>query len=99
MSDSLPVIRINQSGYAEQLPVQVAVLSAESVNVSDQDGNTVKTVKVADLPFDEASGDNVKVVNLGKLPAGEYTEWCGTESRKVSVKKNPRQDITNALIK
>ena len=80
MNDSLPVIRINQTGYAESLPVQVAVLSAESVNVSDMDGNTVKTVNVADLPFDEASGDNVKVVNLGKLPAGEYTVWCGTAS-------------------
>ena len=99
MNDSLPVIRINQTGYAESLPVQVAVLSAESVNVSDMEGNTVKTVRVSDLPFDEASGDNVRVVNLGKLSAGEYTVWCGTESRRISVKKNPWQDVTNALIK
>lgn len=99
MNDSIPTIRINQAGYAESLPVQVAVLSAGSVIVSDMDGNTIKRVEVNDLPFDVSSGDNVKVVNLGRLPEGEYTVWCGTESRRISVKKNPWQDITNALIK
>ena len=99
MNDSLPVIRINQTGYAESLPVQVAVLSAEHVIVADSDGTTIKTVTTDELPYDEASGDNVKVADLGKLPAGEYTVWCGTECRQISVEKDPWQEVTNALIK
>ena len=99
MNDSLPVIRINQTGYAENLPIQVAVLSGDAVNVSDAEGNTVKKIKACDLPYDEASGDNVKIVNLGMLPAGEYTVWCGTECRKIYVKKNPWKEVTDALIK
>ena len=99
MTESLSAIRINQTGYAESLPVQVAVLSAEPVNVTDQSGNTVKSVNPGELPFDEASGDNVKVVDLGILPAGEYTVSIGSESRQISVKKDPWQEVTNALIK
>ncbi len=99
MTESLSAIRINQTGYAESLPVQVAVLSAEPVNVTDQSGNTVKSVNPGELPFDEASGDNVKVVDLGILPAGEYTVSVGSECRQITVKKDPWQEVTNALIK
>ena len=99
MTESLPLIRINQTGYAESLPVQVAVLSADPVSVEDAKGNVIKTVETDDLPFDEASADNVKVVNLGALPAGEYKITCGKETRQILVKKNPWQEVTNALIK
>ena len=99
MTESLPVIRINQTGYAEPLPVQVAVLSAGPVSIEDAKGNVIETVETGELPFDEASGDNVKVVNFGVLSAGEYKITCGKETRQIHVKKNPWQDVTNALIK
>ncbi len=99
MNDSLPVIRINQSGYAASLPVQVAVLSSEPVVVSDPHGNTVKTVETGNLLVDEASEDKVKVINLGILPKGEYYIWSGGESRRIVVRDDPWQKVTNALIK
>jgi len=43
MTESLPIIRINQTGYAEPLPVQVAVLSVGSVSVEDANGKLIKT--------------------------------------------------------
>ncbi len=99
MTESFPIIRINQAGYAEPLPVQVAVLSAGPVTVYDLSGTAIKTVETGDLPFDEASGDHVKVVDLGILTSGEYKVSCGGESRQILVKKDPWQEVTNALIK
>ncbi len=99
MSESLSSIRINQTGYADSLPVQVAVLCAGTFSVSDADGNVIKNVATGELPFDEASADNVKVIDLGILPAGEYLIRCGEESRKLTVEKDPWQEVTNALIK
>lgn len=97
MTESLPVIRINQTGYAEPLPVQVAVLSAGPVSIEDAKGNVIETVETGELPFDEASGDNVKVVNFGVLSAGEYRITCGKETRQIHVKRTPGRMLPTHL--
>ena len=76
MNDTLSKIRINQTGYASSLPVQVAVLAAGPLTLSDSDGKVIKTVTPEPLAFDEASGDDVRLVDLGILPEGEYTLTC-----------------------
>jgi len=95
----LPLIRINQTGYADRLPVQVAVLEGGELVLCDGLGNSIKSVEVGEPAFDEASGDNVSLVNLGVLPAGEYIIKTKTAERKICVKKDPWQEVTDALIK
>ncbi len=92
-------IRINQTGYSDALPVTAAFLMPGPVNIRDKNGNTVKTVDIPAPSFDEASGDDVILADLGILPEGEYDLECGSETRHISVKKDPWQDVTDALIK
>ncbi len=49
--------------------------------------------------MDEASGDRVKLLDLGSLPAGTYFLECESEKRKLIVTPQPWKSVSNALIK
>ena len=73
MNEINNAFRINQTGYAEGLPVYAAMLTKNSVTLKDDNGKTVPMEEAAAPKPDEASGDEVALVNLGKLKAGTYT--------------------------
>ena len=99
MNDQLSNIRINQTGYSDTLPTHVAVLSGNLMTLS-KDGNLQASAQIETPETDESSGDKVTVINLGILSEGEYSVQCGEEyARHITVKKNPWNDVTTALIK
>ncbi len=99
MDHALPMIRINQNGYAASLPVQVAVLETGTLIVSNETGDLLKTIDIDTPVIDEASGDRVSTIDLGILPEGRYfLEYAG-EKRTVSVSADPWRQVTDALIK
>ena len=93
------IFRMNQVGYAPGTPVQVAVLTDGSVTVKDAAGNTVRTLAPEENRQDAASGDRVRIADLGLLDEGEYTLECPEESRKLTVRGGAWTEVTNALIK
>ena len=99
MSESLPKIRINQTGYHTSLNVRMAVLTDGPLTVTDESGNIVKTIEYEAPSFDEASGDNVRLLDLGILPAGKYFAKAGTESREFVVSESSPRDVADALVK
>ena len=99
MNEIYNAFRINQTGYAEGLPVYAAVLAKDSVTLKDNNGKTVPMEEAAALKPDEASGDEVALVNLGKLKAGTYTLESVEGKRTLTVSKKPWKAVTNALIK
>ncbi|MBR5962442.1 MAG: glycoside hydrolase family 9 protein [Clostridia bacterium] len=99
MNEMNNVFRINQEGYAEGLPVYAAVLAKEPVTLIDADGKMVPVEKNIALKPDEASGDEVALVNLGELKAGHYTLESTEGKRTLTVSEKPWKAVTNALIK
>ncbi len=100
MNDMPANIRINQTGYSDTLPVHIAVLSGNTLTLSKEGDSSEKTIKIDDPKPDESSGDNVTLADLGILPEGEYSIRCGDDApRHISVRKNPWQEVTDALIK
>ena len=99
MTQDTAVFRINQEGYAEGLPVYAAVLAKEPVTLIDEDGKMVPVEKNIALKPDEASGDEVALVNLGELKAGHYTLESTEGKRTLTVSEKPWKAVTNALIK
>ncbi len=99
MTQDTAVFRINQEGYAEGLPVYAAVLAKEPVTLIDADGKMVPVKKNIALKADEASGDEVALVNLGELKAGRYTLESTEGKRTLTVSEKPWKAVTNALIK
>ena len=95
----LPVIRVNQIGYATALPKQVAVTAAGDYVLTAEDGTAVKEFSGVTPKADEASGDTVALLDLGELAPGRYTVTGGGESRMITVSEQPWKDVTNALIK
>ena len=93
------VFRVNQAGYEAGLPVHVAVLTPSSVLLKDSAGNPVRTLSPREVPADPASGDRVRIENLGPLPAGEYILESPEESRALSVRSGAWQGVTDALVK
>ena len=75
-------IRVNQLGYGTRLPKYVAVLDEKPVYLFDNGGNLLTEYPVPGLSFDEASGDNVYILDLGDIKSGSYTlksgEYYGT---------------------
>ena len=92
-----PVIRINQEGYAEGLPVYAAILTKGLVELKDEAGN-ILPFEAAPLKLDEASDDRVTVADLGRLKAGKYTLESPEGNRTLTVKAHAWQAVTNALI-
>ena len=99
MYSPLSVIRINQTGYSDSLPVQVAVLSDDPLFLCDKTGSPIRTYKHPRVSPDESSGDKVSLINLGILKAGDYIFECNGEKRKVTVSSSPWRKVTDALIK
>ena len=93
-----PVIRVNQEGYAEGLPVYAAILTKGLVELKDEAGKTLP-FEADPLKLDEASDDRVTVANLGKLKAGTYTLESPEGNRTLTVSAKPWNAVTNALIK
>lgn len=92
-------IRINQIGYAPELPKFVALLNNETAILKNEQGEVVSRFEDIDLWFDPASGDQVARIDLGKLPAGTYTLEQGAESRTIRVKETPYRDVFNGMVK
>ena len=93
------VFRMNQEGYAPGTPVKIAVLTSGPVAVKNAAGNTVRTLAPEENRVDPASGDRVRIADLGLLDEGEYTLECSEESRKLTVRSGAWTEVTNALIK
>ncbi|MBR5713130.1 MAG: glycoside hydrolase family 9 protein [Lachnospiraceae bacterium] len=95
----LPVIRINQVGYAPNLPKLVAVTAAGDYELKDESGAVVRRFENVAPKADEASGDEVALLSLGDLEVGRYELCGGGESRAITVANEPWREVTNALIK
>ena len=91
--------RVNQEGYAAGLPVVVAVLGDEPVTVRNAAGETVRSVPAGMPQPDPASGDRVRLANLGFLPEGTYELACGDARRRLTVQPAVWSRVTHALIK
>ena len=99
MAQETSVFRINQTGYAEGLPVYAAVLAKAPVTLKDAAGKIIPIEENAMPRLDEASGDEVALANLGELKAGTYTLESAEGQRTLSVSEKPWKAVTNALIK
>ena len=97
--EPLPVIRVDQLGYAPKLPKEVAVTVAGDYVLTDANGVPVRTYPDIAPKEDAASGDTVAMFDLGDLAPGRYTLTGGGESREITVAERPWRDVTNALIK
>ena len=93
------LFRLNQTGYAEGLPVRFAVIAEGEVTLTDAGGRPVRTWRIEAAPVDEASGDRVTLADAGCLPAGTYYLTHGGEKRPLTVSARPWAAVTNALIK
>ena len=97
--NTLSPIRVNMLGFLPEYPKNVVVLADNDLKVLDGNGNVVKSFNDIELKFDEASGDNVAIIDLGNLEEGEYILKSGDTERKIAVKAKAYSDVTNALIK
>ena len=97
--DPLPVIRVNQVGYAAGLAKQVAVTAGGDYMLTAADGTVVKNFPNVAVKEDAASGDTVALLDLGALAPGQYVLAGGGESREITVSERPWEAVTNAMIK
>ncbi len=93
------VFRLNQEGYAAGLPVSVAVLSRTPVTLKNASGDVLRTFVPEIRETDPASGDDVALLSLGVLPAGEYELSCGPHSRELHVRAGAWNAVTHGLIR
>ena len=99
MNNTPSDIRVNVEGYLPGLPKKIVVLTDKDVSILDESGKEIRRIKEPLLKFDEASGDNVEMLDLGDLPEGTYILKSGETERKISVQKKAYRNVTNALIK
>ena len=99
MQNTPSSIRVNMTGYLPGLPKEVAVLSGDTLSVLDSTGKEIKSFSNIDIKPDEASGDNVTLIDLGDLPEGKYILKNGTDEREITVAKDAFKKVTGALIK
>ena len=97
--NSCSVFRLNQEGYAAGLPVDVAVLGGEPLILRNAEGQTVSSVPGSLAQPDPASGDEVRIVHLGVLEAGEYELESSGERRKLKVLPRAWNAVTHGLIR
>lgn len=93
------VFRINQLGYAVSLPKYAAVLREGTVTVSDEAGRIIRQIETGALFFDECTGDNISLLELGDLPAGKYTLELDGVKRSVTVSEKPYSGLVRSLTK
>ena len=99
MNAETSVLRINQEGYTEGLPVSAAVLADGPVILRNAEGETVRIVSVAPPEMDPASGDKVTLLDLGLLEAGDYELQAGAVRRRFAVRSRAWNGVTHALLK
>lgn len=92
------VIRVNQAGYAAGSPVHAAALAEGEAVLSDAAGKELRRIPLSPRP-DAASGDRVALLDLGRLPEGEYALAAGGVKRRLRVEKDAWRAAENALIK
>ena len=63
MQNTPSSIRVNMTGYLPGLPKEVAVLSGDTLSVLDSTGKEIKSFSNIDIKPDEASGDNVTLID------------------------------------
>ena len=97
--EPLPVIRVNQLGYAPELSKKVVVTVDGDYTLTDGNGTEIRHFPKVETKPDEASGDRVAMLELGALAPGTYTLAGGGERREIEVTGRPWQAVTNALIK
>ncbi len=97
--DSPSMFRINQEGYAAGLPARAAALTGASVVLKDASGKTIREFPAEPPRPDEASGDRLRLLDLGLLPEGTYFLTAENESRRLTAARQPWQAVTDALIK
>lgn len=93
------VFRINQTGYSSGLPVFIAFMGEGTVRLADSSGTVLKEMHQLPSPVDPASGDPVSVLNLGILPAGNYTLESHGIVRNFSVLDKPWQSVVDLMAK
>lgn len=93
------VFRVNQAGYSVSLPKYAAVLREGTVSVCDAAGKVIRTVDTGALYYDECTGDRVALIELGDLPAGDYTLELDGVKRGISVSEKPYSALVRGLIK
>ncbi len=98
-NQSLPAIRVNQIGYAAGLPIEAAALAEGPFRLTDAQGRVIRLLDGAKCHLDEASGDHVRLLQLGTLPEGDYALEGGGEKRTLIVRRQPWRTVGNALIK
>ncbi|MCR5324906.1 MAG: glycoside hydrolase family 9 protein [Lachnospiraceae bacterium] len=92
-------IRIDQNGYSTHLPKYIAVLKNEPVSLYTPAGDLVRKYEDPGLSFDEASGDDLAIIDLGDIPAGSYTVKCGDHSADISVRDKAFSELAISLTK
>lgn len=92
-------IRINQIGYSEGLPVHAAVTAGGPFRLEDESGRIIRSYEAAPAGVDPASGEPVRLLDLGILPRGAYWLRSENEQRRITVSPRPWREVTNALIK
>ncbi|MCR5431510.1 MAG: glycoside hydrolase family 9 protein [Lachnospiraceae bacterium] len=93
------LIRVNQNAYSVKLPKYIAVLEEKPVILCDRNENPIKEYACPKLAFDEASGDNVAVIDLGDIPVGAYVIKCGDSRADICVSESAFTELTKSLIK
>ena len=99
MNQALSAFRLNQEGYAADRPVRAAVLGGGTVILKNAAGQILRSIPVDPPETDAASGDAVSLLDLGMLESGEYELSRGEDRRRLTVRPDPWNAVTHALIK
>ena len=99
MNQALSAFRLNQEGYAADRPVRAAVLGGGTVILKNAAGQILRSIPMDPPETDAASGDAVSLLDLGMLESGEYELSRGEDRRRLTVRPDPWNAVTHALIK
>ncbi len=91
--------RINQTGYDVRWPVRAAAVTEAAIRLADSAGRVLRAWDAETAPEDAASGERVRLLDMGVLPEGTYELTDGHERRRFTVSQRPWQDVTSALVK
>ncbi len=91
--------RINQTGYDVRWPVRAAAVTEAAIRLADSAGRILRAWDAETAPVDAASGERVRLLDMGVLPEGVYELTDGHERRRFTVSRRPWQGVTSALVK
>lgn len=95
-------IFINQVGYAANQTKRASYIGdAKDYEVCCPDGTTIYTGRISEPVFDEASGDNVSVIDFSDFTeSGKYYICAGYEySHVFEISKSPFTQLKDTLLK